>query len=311
MRIELVIVLVLAASAGPAAAQHGQTTAAARDRQIAEVRRATARYRDVHEAERDGYRLLRRATDAPLMGEHWVSRELLLQPIDLSRPAVLQYAKVNGERVLVGVAYGRFQRPGEALPEGFAGHDDHWHVHDLAPLAEALAGRGPVRRWLVQRAMSSGRATGDPARTQLAMVHAWVWSENPDGMFANFNRTLPYLRAGLPVGGARGVSGKNAWAAARGVALLAPESCTGVGRGAGRLLEADRAQRRTLETACRSAAARVRSAAGDPARLNSTAAAAFAEFAGIARRTLTPAQRARAAELARVIGEMPESGGHH
>ena len=38
----------------------------------------------------------------------------------------------------------------------------------------------------------------DVSGTRLAMVHAWIWTPNPDGVFAADNWALPYVRLGLP-----------------------------------------------------------------------------------------------------------------
>lgn len=106
--------------------------------QLAQVRAATARYRAHANAVRDGYRRFGR--EGPLMGEHWYRLDLTHGAFDVARPSILQYAVLGGERGLVGVAYTVYRRPGEPLPEGFAG--------------EGGAGDG---------------------RTRLTMVHAWIW----------------------------------------------------------------------------------------------------------------------------------------
>lgn len=104
--------------------------------QLEEVRTVTARCRDHLQAKTEGYR--RFGTEGPLMGEHWYRRELAGQPLDLSRPSTLQYAMIDGQRVLVGVAYTLYQRPGEPLPEGFAGDIDRWHNHDITAIAREI-----------------------------------------------------------------------------------------------------------------------------------------------------------------------------
>ncbi|MGH7461104.1 MAG: hypothetical protein ACREMA_08755 [Longimicrobiales bacterium] len=102
-----------------------------------------------------GYR--RFGNEGPLMGEHWYHPELVRKPLDLEHPATLQYATINGRRTLVGVAYNVYQRPGEPLPEGFAGSNDHWHVHDVPKLACALVTDRPLLRRLIERRAAQGK----------------------------------------------------------------------------------------------------------------------------------------------------------
>src|SRR5688572_22060365 len=136
--------------------------------------------------------------EGPLMGEHWYLKGAVKDAFDLARPSTIQYVNVGGERKLVGVAYTVYQRPGEPLPEGFDGDADHWHVHDVARLARAFVAERPFLRWVVERRASKGKLGAGDGRTLLVMLHAWVWTDNPDGVFALQNRALPYMRAGLP-----------------------------------------------------------------------------------------------------------------
>jgi hypothetical protein len=266
-------------------------------RQLAQVERATAVYRDVEAARRGGYAKPRFGMDAPLMGEHWVNRELLAGQVDLARPAVLQYVVVGDRRVLVGVTYGHWQAPGAAMPEGFAGHDDHWHTHDLESMVRRFAERrSGLVRWAANQSVDAGRWRGPDGRTELAMLHVWLYSENPEGIFSNYNPSLPYLRAGLPVTWAR--SGERA--AARGIELLRPESCGDAVRRFAWVVRADRSQRETLSRSCGEAAddirqARTRGLASDS--LNLAAASAWRTLAQEALAALTPDQRATAGNL--------------
>jgi len=193
--ISLLALLATAALPAPALAQahvhdahamHAAAPSSVRDSaalraQIEAVRAATERYRDHANAVKDGFRLF--GQESPLMGEHWYRRDLVGESLDLRRPSTLQYANVGGRKVLVGVAYSIYRRPGEPLPEGFAGAEDHWHTHDVARLASAATADRPVLHWLVQRRIDRGKI-GPGGRNLLTMVHAWVWLDNPDGTFA-------------------------------------------------------------------------------------------------------------------------------
>ncbi|HEX9938122.1 MAG TPA: hypothetical protein VGB15_13400, partial [Longimicrobium sp.] len=240
--------------------------------QVAALRAATARYRDHANAVRDGYRLF--GQEGPVMGEHWFRRDLVDRPLDLSQPSTLQYANIDGRKVLVGVAYTVYRRPGDPVPEGFAGSGDGWHTHDVAQLATAATADRPLARRIVQRRIWEGKV-GPEGRSLLTMVHAWVWLDNPDGLFAHEHRALPYLRAGLPA----------AWAAdaptgaPEGVALLAPDACAAQVKRVERLARTDGEQERLLAAACEQQAAQLRAAVErqrDAAAVNTAAARAWA-----------------------------------
>jgi hypothetical protein len=307
--------LALAALSGTVSAAHPHSTAATvRDtsdpvleQQLDAVRRATAQFHDLEAAKRAGYHRFRLGADSPLMGEHWVNRDLLNQPVDLNRPAVLQYIKVGDRRVLVGVAYGHWQRPGDPFPRGFAGDSDSWHLHDMPALERRLSRHAPwYIRWAVDRRIQSGKVGGPDGRTQLAMVHAWIWSDNPDGMFANDNPALPYLRNRLPPAWAR----PHDHAAAMGIQLLLPQACPAALARMDRVVGTDDSQRSAMSRACTAAAgevsaARARGLAGDS--LNAIAAGAWTHYAGVLLADLTPGQRG---ELRALKGTMKMEGGH-
>jgi hypothetical protein len=277
----------------PVQAQHDHhsTTAegAALSDQIASVRRATERYLDHANALADGYR--RFGAEGPLMGEHWYHPELVRKPLDLSRPATLQYATIAGRRTLVGVAYNVYQRPGEQPPEGFAGTTDHWHVHDMPKLAKALVADRPLLSWIVDRRAQQGRIGAGDQRSQLVMVHAWIWSDNPDGMFAQQQRVLPYLRAGFPSEWATRADEDAAW----GVALLRDGCGHELGR-LNRLAKLSPRQQDTLSKECALTADVVRKAAADSRsadELNATAARAWKSFRKQRDTVLTTEQKRR------------------
>lgn len=271
--------------------------------QLERVRAATARYQDIDAARRDGYRLF--GQEGALMGEHWYHPDVVRRPLDLARPSTLQYATIDGRKVLVGVAYTLYRRPGEALPEGFAGADDAWHTHDVARLARAAVAERPLLRGAVERRIRGGRLGAGDGRTLLTMVHAWVWLPNPDGVFAQQHRALPYLRAGLPAAHADG-AGETA---ALGVSLLASGACEAEARRIDRLAGLSRGQGRELRRACERHAAAVRAARGEhPAVLNEAAERGWAAFIADRDGLLRPEQAAR---MRRVMDSAVEPGHAH
>jgi hypothetical protein len=281
-----------------------QAAVSARDsaalaQQVAAVRAATARYRDHANAVADGYRLFGR--ESPLMGEHWYRPDLVGRPLDLAHPSTLQYATINGRRVLAGVAYTVYRHPGDPLPAGFAGSTDAWHTHDIAHLADAAVSDRPLLHAIVQRRIRQGKV-GPDGRTLLTMVHAWVWLDNPDGLFAQEHRALPYLRAGLPAAWAAG-AGENA---ANGIALLAPNACAQEAERTGRIARIDGGQERRLAAACEQQSTQLRAALAarrDAPAANAAATRAWSAYEAAAGRILTADQQAR---MQRIMGAAME-----
>jgi hypothetical protein len=179
-------ILVLALTCG------GPATAAVRAQEthdltsfLRSLESSTRRFEDVDAAIAEGYRKL--GPDFPGMGEHWISPGLVIAgSLDPSRPPVIAYTVVGERRRLIGFAYTRVLGQDEPLPAGpFPRHA--WHDHTGGVDEESLILSGPA----------SMHATADGFR--LAMVHLWTEVDNPDGILAQSNWALPFLRAGLPV----------------------------------------------------------------------------------------------------------------
>ena len=273
--------------------------------QIEEVRQATARYRDHAVARDDGYRVF--GSEGALMGEHWYRSDLVRKPLALDQPSTLQYATIANERRLVGVAYTTYRRPTDPMPEGFVGADDHWHVHDVVKLARAISEGRPLLRWLTENRITRGKLGGGDGRTHLTMVHAWIWLENPDGMFANDHPVLPYLRAGLPESWAE----KGRLDAARGISLAARDGCASEIKRINALAQLERAQRRTMAERCDRAAREVRVAIDRPERtaaeVNQTSERAWRAFVEAKDTLLTSDQKRR---LASIVEHDPSHSDH-
>jgi hypothetical protein len=206
-------VVLLSLSAGTALAQAGQphplehaghpgedavADTAAVEALVLAARAATQRYHDRAAAIADGFRLL--GPDFPAMGEHWVNPGRMVDgTLDVSRPQALSYATIAGRPVLLGVIYARPLRADEPPPSfPVAGYP--WHDHVGAIDEESVL--------LHHVPTSQGSSPG----VRLAMLHAWVWTDNPDGIFAADNWALPFMRlnleapAGIPRSAARALS---------------------------------------------------------------------------------------------------------
>ena len=263
--------------------------------QIEEVRAAIDRYRDFAVAEQEGWKAF--GGDEPLMGKHFYSETMPDyvhgDPLDFSRPNNLMYTEIDGEMVLTGVAFVVRLGDGEPVPEGFAGSGDRWHVHDFIRAIEAATEERPVLRWLANRWIDERYRNRGDTRGRLAMVHAWVTLDNPDGIFADYNRTLPYMKLGLPDGYWSGAGTD----AARGLNLATAGGCEAQD-GTLWIADASGRQKRAIREACEASAAMVRASLGQgKAAVNRAGEMAWASYDRVWNEVLTQTQRARIAAM--------------
>jgi hypothetical protein len=122
--------------------------------ELQQARAATAKYRNIDNAIRDGYADI--AVDVQHMGHHYMNASLVDGTFDIRHPEILVYNRdENGKQVLVAVEYAVPLT--DPMPEGFTGSADVWNGTSGFPL------------WL---------------------VHAWVWAYNPDGVFNWTNESV-------------------------------------------------------------------------------------------------------------------------
>ncbi len=149
---------------------------------LAVARSSTVKYRDQRAAIADGYAIM--GPDFPGMGEHWISMvRVFARDFDAAHPAVLEYATIDGHPTLVGVAYALPLLAGEEPPDFPS--TEAWHGHHSTMEEEARV-TGPM-----------SESHGGMAGARLAMLHAWVWLDNPAGPWVADNWALPFARAGL------------------------------------------------------------------------------------------------------------------
>ena len=145
---------------------------------VAAVRQATLKYRDLNAALADDYVLFYRCTEQPgvgTMGQHFANLSLVGDPaIDPLRPEVLVYQPTrSGEHRLVAVEY-----------------------VTLAPLWEAEFGSAiptVLGKDLLFR--EEGNRYGLPDFYEL---HAWIWRPNPSGIFNDWNPKVTCRGQGDP-----------------------------------------------------------------------------------------------------------------
>lgn len=115
--------------------------------ELQQVRAATANYRDIDNAIKDGYADIE--VNVEHMGHHFMKTSIVDSVFDMKQPEILVYNRdEKGKQQLVAVEYAiplSYPRP-----EGFTGSADVWKDDSGFPF------------WL---------------------LHAWVWAYNPDGVF--------------------------------------------------------------------------------------------------------------------------------
>ena len=122
--------------------------------QLELVKRATRRYRDMQAALDDQYVDI--GVVLPNMGRHLLKNALLDGTFEVERPELLVYSSDTNE--LVAVEYAVPLPLSATAPEGFDGAGDQWFPNQTFNL------------WT---------------------LHAWVWKQNPDGIFNPTNRRVP------------------------------------------------------------------------------------------------------------------------
>ena len=170
---------------------------------VARARAGTDALRHPDAARLAGYHPV--GPDFPGMGRHWIHTSLILRPTpDPAQPPVLEYAEIDGVPTLVGVAYAVLVSA-DTAPASLPVPAAAWHFHQ---------GSVDEESFLRSHAGVDHMMPGSPG-PRLAVVHAWIWLDNPDGLLATDNWALPYARLGLPV------PAHGSRAAARALALAA------------------------------------------------------------------------------------------
>jgi hypothetical protein len=103
--------------------------------------------------------------------------------VDARHPPILEYVTVAGAPVLAGVAYTQLVLDGSPhapLPAPASA----WHYH---------AGSVDEESFILGHAGSAQGAEPTPG-PRIAVLHAWLWLENPAGLFATDNWALPWHR---------------------------------------------------------------------------------------------------------------------
>ena len=167
-RIALVAVCAIAACSAPQTtdpnAVHAHSMAVSKasvptaeaNAQLAAARAATARYQNIDNALADGFKDIN--VFMPGMGHHFLNEARLDDKFVAAEPELLVYSlEKNGRYRLVAVEYAVPIPMSATAPDGFTGDADRWDRNTTFNL------------WT---------------------LHAWVWMDNTDGIFAPFNPRL-------------------------------------------------------------------------------------------------------------------------
>ena len=159
------------------------------------ARAGTSKYRSVDAAVADGFKPV--GTEFPFMGEHWVNLPRVLENrFDASQPSVLIYVNGARGRELAGVGYTALLAAGEKPPVS-AAPESAWHEHNGSVVDESLPGlHDGGHDGGHTGGHSGGHASGQNGELRLAVMHAWIWTDNPAGVFVTDNHALPFARQG-------------------------------------------------------------------------------------------------------------------
>ena len=127
---------------------------------VAGVRQATAPFHDLDKAEHAQYSRLLECFDLPGvggMGQHYVNVSLLDGHVDAMQPEALVYEVDSNKLKLVAVEY-------------------------IIPIDAWTGSQAPT---LYGKTFTRLNSLG------LWALHAWIWKPNPDGIFANYNPSVP------------------------------------------------------------------------------------------------------------------------
>jgi hypothetical protein len=159
--------------------------------QVAASNAFVAAHPTVKEAEADGYRRI--TPYVPCIAAHYIKGGELTNPFDPAKPEIALYDGTDPDSKIVGLSYLQFNG---SQPDGFAGPNDPWHVHEQL----CLGGGGVLGDETTTDEECAARGGKVTKLGNLWMTHMWNvpgwesrWglfsSEHPDlgGIIGNMN----------------------------------------------------------------------------------------------------------------------------
>jgi hypothetical protein len=144
---------------------------------------AVKTYPTVADAEAGGWRRI--TPYVPCIAAHYINSGALTNPFDPAEPEILLYAGTDPDSEIVGLSYLQLN---DGEPEGFAGGNDAWHVHETLCIGEGgvLGDTGTTEEDCEAR---GGRTV---PLGNLWMTHMWNvpgW-DSPWGLFSSEHPNL-------------------------------------------------------------------------------------------------------------------------
>ena len=153
--------------------------------QLDRIKSATERYRNFDLARINGYK--QSTEQIPNMGAHFLNTSLVIDGVfDPEKPEILLYAKNDQDNwELVGISFVQpINLVGFDHPDIFEGPLDNWHVHYELCTGDKIRSHSSTQ----QECIDDG-GVWVPAYGW--MIHAWVWVDNPMGVFSMWNPNVP------------------------------------------------------------------------------------------------------------------------
>jgi hypothetical protein len=149
------------------------------DQELAAVFRTTERYRDIGNAIEDGF--IPATESGRGHGVHWTRNEDPDARFELTRPEGLNYSE-DGK--LLAIFYAVTPGEPDMTPEGFTG-EEPWHYHVDACLG-GIDRENPSYDWRTldfEECVPRQECKSDVWLAKFYMVHAWLFEQNPCGVF--------------------------------------------------------------------------------------------------------------------------------
>ena len=152
--------------------------------QLDTVREATVKYQDIQVALGEGF--LQTTEDVPNMGAHFIHPIRALDgQFNPAEPEILLYTGSEFGWRLVGTSFVLpREQVGDEHPETFFGPLDNWHIH-----YSLCTGPNANSRSTTPEQCADENGVWLPSYGW--MIHAWVWDENPMGVFSMWNPSVP------------------------------------------------------------------------------------------------------------------------
>lgn len=153
--------------------------------QVRQANEVIATHPTVADAEADGYTLI--LDYVPCIAAHYVKSSAFGNGFDPIEPEVILYTGTSPDSEVAGLSYLEFGDPDEP-PEGFAGDNDLWHVHESLCIGEA----GVVGDESTTDDECASRGGSNRDLADLWMMHMWNapgWASDW-GLFSGENPNL-------------------------------------------------------------------------------------------------------------------------